>query len=372
MLLEQLPNISISSLDIQNSKNPSAILDCGKDSAMVIRTFNQHMWQGRKLVVQRERRKKTSNNEKSNSNFGGWSRPAASEFTPISVQQASDNIQEVVEDAMGIAEADPDVDPLDTAIASTAAASLLAAMQAIDGGGTSIDTMYGDQDEYDETNEPATFEMKPMADLLAEFGQQDPNWKKQVVTEGTSSSEKGESRLGMRGKAPIHVCFHSFGFSKGAPPRMDGWAHSQPLLPFDCREYPTVPGYLAWQDGLSAAVKRAMEASGPESLRDFAKSMSDEVWKALQEAQAAGYGYASPLEMVIYVGSESGRHRSVVASEWAATQLRKLLRANLNEALDQPVSVGTIHRDVDASRQKKSLGDVSSKKARERGFAGDW
>jgi hypothetical protein len=93
-------------------------------------------------------------------------------------------------------------------------------------------------------------------------------------------------------------------------------------------------------------------------MEDFCqKKTATKVWDCLVDAQNdGGHGYALPLEMTIYVlGSESGRHRSVVVCEWAAAQLRKLLRENEHDVLQQPLSVGTQHREVAASRQKSPI-----------------
>jgi hypothetical protein len=55
--------------------------------------------------------------------------------------------------------------------------------------------------------------------------------------------------------------------------------------------------------------------------------------------------------MTVYVGSELGRHRSVAVCEWAAMGVRQLLRTNAGNAMHQPVSVGTFHRDVEKHRK---------------------
>jgi hypothetical protein len=82
--------------------------------------------------------------------------------------------------------------------------------------------------------------------------------------------------------------------------------------------------------------------------------VAPQIFDALLEAQnKGGHGYASPLEMTIYVGSDLGRHRSVVVCEWAAIQLRKMLRQNTDNVVLQPVSVSTCHRDVEPRRQQQ-------------------
>ena len=62
--------------------------------------------------------------------------------------------------------------------------------------------------------------------------------------------------------------------------------------------------------------------------------------------------------MTVYIGSEYGRHRSVVIVEAAAITLRNMLRKNeRNRFGSTPVSVGTRHRDVDrAHRDEEAFG----------------
>lgn len=447
---EKLPDVSIQSMEvISRNKNVHALVDCGVQANHLIQSLNQETWLGNKLTVQRERRRNSKKDtgstlkQQKKPGFGGrgWSAPKGPssagssktaseslqerEFVKIPVNQAAKDIQNVVEEEFKNAERNGE-DPMNVAIASTAAASFLAAMGAFQGdelaatafnyeadGEPSASTNWEhkvlDSGDNEETlSEPTVFEMKPMSELMADFGQADPNWKKMQPTSNDAVANDNSvdcdttttSQLAPKGKAPIHISLTSFGFSKGAPKRMDGWSHRQPLLPLDCREFPTVPNYLAWQDGLSSSVKRALQypqhshhrgkdrntedSSEKQSLHDFArKSVAPQVFEALLNAQnQGGHGYISPLEMTIFVGSELGRHRSVVVCEWAAIQLRKMLRRNDNNAVHEPVSVGTIHRDVEAHRQQKynlkngtkdggeRQGKTMKKKQME--MAGDW
>jgi hypothetical protein len=458
---DQIPDLTIHSIEVMNSRGKDfhALVDCGTQANQVIRSLHQKMWQGRTLNVQREQR--TNTNTKSNGNqphfakkpgFGGkgWSAPRAprvsdlsatgstaqpnsTTFTKIPIDQATNDIQSVVEEEFKRAE-DTGEDPLNVAIASTAAATFLAAMGAFGDdepllAGSAYDDSDNDNDgaenlptestlwddegseegygneEDDPVDEPATFQMKPMSELMAEFGQQDPNWKLLQPIEGDNAegsahkdgSPASTNQLAPKGKAPIHIVLTSFGFSKGAPKRMDGWSYRQPLLPLDCRDFPTVPHYLAWQDGLSGSVKRALqypprgpynaregESSSKQSLHDYAvKTVAPQVFEALLDAQnQGGHGYVSPLEMTIYVGSDLGRHRSVVVCEWAAIRLRKMLRNNANGAVHQPVSIGTIHRDLEGHRHqhynlKSGTAGVNDRQGRtlkkkQMELAGDW
>ena len=62
--------------------------------------------------------------------------------------------------------------------------------------------------------------------------------------------------------------------------------------------------------------------------------------------------------MTVYIGSEYGRHRSVVIVEAAAIALRNMLRKNERGRFGSAtVSVGTRHRDIDrAHRDEEAFG----------------
>jgi len=143
-----------------------------------------------------------------------------------------------------------------------------------------------------------------LAELFANFGDADPQWKQKVIVEedededetGTSlatekikntttttnsarttttSSNKTEkksasklSRLAIKGKAPIHVSLESFGYVHGAPSRhqreVSGSPYAQPLgiLEMDQTILDPVPAYLDFHDGLkSGVVKRMLKAA---------------------------------------------------------------------------------------------------------------
>lgn len=212
------------------------------------------------------------------------------------------------------------------------------------------------------------FMAQPLSMLLTEYGDYDPNWQKveptvepETEVPDTTSSEPTIDRLAKKGKAPLHVDIISFGYRYGAPPiRRDGWSQTQPLHPFDSREVlPSVPHYLQFHDGISSGqVKRfllydfrrhAAEDETTPSVREYARDqVAPQIYQAIQEAVRQGsYGYALPLKMKIHIGSEWGRHRSVVAAEQSATALRRLLRkTKLDEDLHCPCSVATQHRDI--------------------------
>lgn len=233
---------------------------------------------------------------------------------------------------------------------------------------------------------PASFLMQPLSALLQDYGYYDPNWMDKQPEEESAEADAPEqkteeaavsNRLGQQGKAPLHIDIVSFGFKYGAPStRRDGWSQSQPLQPFDCRDILLpVPGYLQFHDGISSGqVKRFLlyeyrrhlhqkkDSSDPNSqgndddvdstpsVREYSSdAVAPKIYEALSEAiRTGGYGYALPLKMKFYIGSEWGRHRSVVAAEQTATALRRLLRKTKEgDGLDCPCSVATQHRDIE-------------------------
>ena len=411
---EQFPTIDIVSLEVVKDKNrrsgnsraPYALLNVGRHANLVISSLHQQVWKGMKLTVQRERRNnnaktktKSSNphhqpkrkpHTKSRNTFQtGWSKPkqpspspshmttttTTSSFVPIPVEQATEQIGSVVSQELKQAH-ENEKDPINTALAATAAATFLASMnafvdesavheettnnlQAYDGGGGGEDK--GDESKEKE-KESSSFQIKDMSELLADFGQADPDWKKMQVTSAnavTATANDGDnvSRLAPHGKAPIHVRIVSFGYHYGAPPRPEGWSQSQPLAPIDvCDLFEPVPKYLEWRDGLSGIVKKEIQRVNRDNnnIQSYARStVAQKIWDSLLEAQRNGYGYASPLEMTFWIGSQNGKHRSVVVCEWAATQLRKWLRTG-GQQIHQPVSVGTFHRDIELQRNLSS------------------
>jgi hypothetical protein len=196
---------------------------------------------------------------------------------------------------------------------------------------------------------------KPLTDLLSEFGEFDPNFKKVVPTlpsaeigvfSGNSDIGESNNQLGKVGKAPLHVEFCSFGYIFSAPSNK-GHIHANPLPSLDCRHLPAVPPYLAHKPGIAFAVKRVLLT---EELKVMVSTLTTKVMGAIIDAIADGHGYAMPLRMTINVGSENGRHRSVLVCEEAAKGLRDRLRKNVNSSVQVEVSVGTTHNDMDRKR----------------------
>eukprot|EP00980_Cylindrotheca_fusiformis_P029008 scaffold22696_cov118-Cylindrotheca_fusiformis.AAC.2 len=372
---ERIPDLTIGAIKInEGGKNPHAIVDCGTQGNLVISKLHQQTFKGRRLTVQREKRNKNSSKSGSSKNnakqqFGGWAKPKT-EFTQIPVEEATNSIQAVVEEEIKAAE-EAGEDTMNVALASTAAATFLAAMN---GFSNPQEEVVDDGVEESEGKPPADdgFQLKDMSELLSDFGEADPNWKKQSVDVAAADQQETASRLAPKGKAPIHIIITSFGFIHGAPKRQEGWSHSQPLGVIDCRElFASVPQHLEWRTGLTGLIKRVLiQENRDNDIQQHArKVIANQVWDCLLEAQEAGHGYASPLEVTIYVGSELGKHRSVVLCEWAAIAIRKKLRQNEKNCIHQPVSVETNHRDVD--RQKSSTKDEKrQKKVPE--FGADW
>jgi hypothetical protein len=240
--------------------------------------------------------------------------------------------------------------------------------------------------------------------LMEEYGTYDPDWMKEPALEqsvaltdsakdddiqkitqvrvNSQRNEIGVNRLQTHGQAPIHVEFVSFGYRHGVPSEIrhhsTGNSHRQPLPPMDTRSVlERIPPHLEWMDGKSGVIKTTMLRWQPTSsvsqskseqmnVRDFAEDVLEpKVADALVDAMVAGgHGYASPLTMTIFVGSELGRHRSVVATELGATALRKRLRRNPGHRFHCAVSVGCRHRDI-TPQHHSSRNSAATKKQKD-------
>jgi hypothetical protein len=198
----------------------------------------------------------------------------------------------------------------------------------------------------------------------------------------TSSISIFPSRLAPHGKAPINIVLESFGYIHGAPQsQSQSWSpYSQPLPALDIRNVTDpVPSHLLFHDGLNSGIlKRILKEQtvvinnncnnnnnnnkngdkedelSPsiqyKNLQDYSRRFITNEWifPKLVVAQIEGqHGYVNPVTMTIHIGSYLGRHRSVVVVEWVATELRKLLRHNHGGVITVPVSVQTMHRDVE-------------------------
>jgi hypothetical protein len=278
----------------------------------LISRLNGFEFDGRRLVVQREKRKQ---GQKKPSFGGGWAGPSQTSPRRQYVNPAKQT----------------QVEPLS-------------------GAGNTVAIKVEDEENRDEmTMEDFKSRcQKPLAELLTEFGEYDPDFQKIVPVEAPpkemaqNSSLEGENRLGQHGKASIHVEFTSFGYFHGAPPSQ-GWSHAHPLPPIDCRALATVPHHMQRQDGYSPMVRKILLT---DELGNFVGNFVSQVLGALAEASMDGHGPALPLRMTVHVGSDMGRHRSVLVCEEAAKRLRRRLRSNAGNLIPWEVSVGTLHKDI--------------------------
>ena len=110
---------------------------------------------------------------------------------------------------------------------------------------------------------------------------------------------------------------------------------------------------------------KAKEDSDRHSpMRQRVVDIANEIIKVLVKSiDERGNGPVLPLTMTVSVGSEYGRHQSVVLVEHLVVVLRARLRGNnssrfnddtgTNGIVRQPVSVGTRHRDMDADTRTR-------------------
>lgn len=211
-------------------------------------------------------------------------------------------------------------------------------------------------------------------DILVETPAEDDQQQPVV---GDMTIVNGINRLQLHGHAPIHVEFVSFGYRYGIPSEIryysTGNCYTQPLLPFDTRTVlAPIPNYLSHIDGKAGIIKttmlkwRSVEVGSEPTLKSSKEMKAVDEYKffmnvrdyvntciippvtdAIVEAIDIGqHGYVSPITISIYIGSELGKHRSVVTAELAAIALRKLLRTNQYNRFQCPISVAGRHRDI--------------------------
>jgi hypothetical protein len=400
----------------RQGKAPHALVDCGADADKVISKLHKYKFEGKRITVQREQRKAggiggaggagAGKRKVGPKKFGGWAKPtttavqssAVTSLPPVetrnppsNIDEAAERIGEVVASEFDHAKLNGD-DPLNVAIASTAAVAMLASMMndfGIEEDPTDQEGISSHDIEPQEPEDEGDFHSRlaqPFSDLLEDFGQADPNWMKlrPDISGGETTNEENvdeeptpnqevvvastpDCKLSRHGKAPIHVELFSFGYLHGAPTEIrNGWSHTNPLSPTDTRDFPTVPPYLEWRDGVSSEVRRELLNASDGAMRDTADILAKQAFDAVEAAIAAGYGYGNPLNMRVYVGSHSGRHRAVLLCEIAATSLRRLLRSNDDNRITQPVSVGPHHRQLERRIRIKS----AAKKKND--LEGDW
>ncbi|KAG7367797.1 hypothetical protein IV203_030540 [Nitzschia inconspicua] len=381
--------------------------------------------------------KKHTNNGRSQNVFQkkGWAKPTSSDgpisndhptstttMKPSSFLPYEDPISEEIASMVTSQFQEHIDDEITTALASTAAITFYASVASaasesdskIDMDQLSTELSQQQKDDYEVgvSDFASMMKLQNMAEMLADFGQQDFDWKKKeirvtstpqdttadihvtsLVSTPTSSSTF-PNRLAPHGKAPIHILLQSFGYIHSAPEsNSKSWSpYSQPLPALDIRSITEqVPTHLLFHDGLhSGVIKRLLreqqvdnekcrwknvdddnDQQQPNSnasfrnLQDYSRRFIAQQWiyPKLVEAMTEGqHGYVNPVIMTIAIGSHLGRHRSVVVVEWVATELRKLLRQNKDGTLAVPVSVETVHRDVDKKVPANATGKQRNKK----------
>ena len=312
----------------------------------------------------------------------------------------SDNVAELVSCEMKDA-AENDISPLDTAIASTVAVMTVLSAHVNDElpdnkkdvtTNTVVNTHITAESKQD-INEISLFHTKcnqSLSNLLEEYGDYNPNLEVVVPEIMNSTSKdslclnrnnnntnddtgKNSSMLAPRGKTPIHIQLVSFGYKYGSPAKgTSGWNHSDPLPFMDCRDLPRAPHHVAKLSGLSFRVKRALMNQNEDndenanqndenemtagkrenSIKVRSEDIAKKVFSSLEEAISGGeYGWGNPLDVTVHIGSEYGRHRSVVLCEIVAQSIRKLLRKNSSGSITIPVSIDSRHRDVDQNHK---------------------
>jgi len=252
--------------------------------------------------------------------------------------------------------------------------------------------------ENGKMDEVSAFHLKcksGLTHLIHDYGEHDVNFDTKKIDKKKDSHLSQENKyrtskqtirlngmLAPNGKAPIHIQLVSFGYKYSVPPQArQGWSHSNPLSPIDCRDLPRAPHYVAKLSGLSFKVKQAIlrecynntetdfqhdyddeeeennctsivekehDEKKSNKLKLMSKNIGVKVLKAIKEAiNDGGHGYAFPIEITVHIGSEYGRHRSVVLCEYTAQTIRGMLRKTTDSTITDPVSVSTKHRDVD-------------------------
>jgi len=360
--------ISISPSDIEHiqgesNNKPSYVVVC-EDAGRAISLLNGKTHNGMNLVLKRDSTTRQGKKGKSTFCANSWSKPAVVATIAQKPMKIRPPTYAVERSVVKIKSED---DPINEPITSTATMALLASMDAFGADLSISGGVVEDASEEADRSAPTLEEFKAnckvsLSRLLADYGEQDLDFKNKKVDEQLEEDDDADceaeqesiqspqfqNRLGQHGKAPIHVVLTSFGYCHRAP-TVKNWSHAQPLQPVDCRHLHETPYWLVRPDGRNPSVKRAILN---EETRQLCKSVATQVVDALQEAIEAGFGHAMPLRMSIYAGSEIGRHRSVVVCEATGIILRKLLRTNEGDRINVPVSVGTLHQDVDRKQRE--------------------
>lgn len=362
--MKDISGISVESLSgTDNRKSVTVAIKSSLSLENLLRGLRGLKINGRALTVHKERR---GNSNKPSFASSDWEKPSV--VLPQSVKEVEEVVAPVVASAM------EEGDPVTNTIVSAAATSLFVSLCNVPTDGSN-----GDEDEPEKQEAPVSNSLPIIAPtlsaLLADYGEQDPNWQQVQPTTAPATTavqpttpQPTESRLGQHGKAPIHVQVTSFGFRHGVPADLKsastGNSYSHPLSVFDVRDLAPVPRYLAWMDGTSGAVRTALiretNAAG-QDLFATAREIASAVIQAVQVSiDGGGHGYAAPLRTSIFIGSENGRHRSVVVAEQVGRSIRKLLRENADDRIRCPVSVGCLHTHAERG-DSKSSGSIQRK-----------
>jgi len=383
--------IPVDGIQIVALKQPGdrcfALVKC--DVEMAVKCINGITFVGNILEVKYEKKQNQVLKKMKSMGFGGWAKPSSSFAAPITTGKKSlEKKDKNVDDKMTVEKKLSNVDD----------GAMLPNMEKLSLGSTEKDS--------DDLSQFSARCKLPLGNLMDELGAHEPDYEKMKnmkIENSSSPAEKGSKKssksdgstvqhhssgaLAPNGKAPIHIELVSFGFKYSVPPQArEGWSHSNPLSPIDCRDLPRCPHYVAKLSGLSYKVKRTMlsmrveedeegdidndtsakdEKHGWNGVSDAvypmvvkSEEMSLTIFSAIEEAiRCGGHGYAFPLEAKIHIGSEYGRHRSVVLCEKLAQMIRTLLRQNEGSRIRQPVSVSTRHRDVDNNhRDEEAFG----------------
>ena len=127
--------------------------------------------------------------------------------------------------------------------------------------------------------------------------------------------------------------------------------------------------FLLKQDGKASTVKKASNKNN-NSVDVCVTKLTPQVEDVVLEALKDGHGHAILLRMTIFVGSEVGRHRSLVVCKDSANKLRSFLRTNLDNKIDQDVSIGTRHLDL--GRKQTTSKETYNKKNRYKRENDEW
>jgi hypothetical protein len=402
-------NITTHKIDIIKPKvgsNCFALVQCDVEEA--IKCLNGIPFQGNSIIVQKEKKQVNGSRNNGRRNVGmtkfggGWAKPTQSNFKQNGQgnDNSNNNKNNKFSQSKGLNEKN---DVTKTKVAAVDKSTLIEDAFNHEKSNQVKSTASSPNDDVSSFHSRCKVNLSK---LMEEYGEYDPDFENMKITESsltTPSSSNATNNthnnrepdpqsinnndiggmLAPNGNAPIHIELVSFGFKYSVPPQArHGWSYSNPLSPIDCRNLPRCPHHVAKLSGLSFKVKKALLSNYYGAIEDNDENVSEEIGeqvinendkdiakkndnssnplmmqkdevtetiiKAIEDAINIGqHGYAFPLQASIHIGSEYGRHRSVVLCESVAQHIRKLLRKNEGGRITTPVSVGVRHRDVD-------------------------